>query len=114
MELRYVGFEQTQNTRMYRFERVVKGEPSTRFVITADLALFLAHHIHIQEGPSLCATKLASDLESSWSGQHQLTDADLLAHVTARASAEALKIESRSRRAHRATTGSRNDLREGA
>ena len=114
MELRYVGFEQTQNTRMYRFERVVKGEPSTRFVITADLALFLVHHIHIQDGPSLCAIKLASDLESSWSGQHQLTDADLLAHVTARASAEALKIESRSRRAHRATTGSRNDLREGA
>src|SRR5690242_12949495 len=97
---------------MYRFERVVKGEPSTRFVITADLALFLAHRIHIQDGPALCAIKLASDLETSCLGEHQLTNADLLAHVTARASAEALKIESRSRRAHRATTGARSDLRQ--
>jgi len=101
LELRYVGFDQTQNTRNYHFERMAKGEPAVRLDISADLARFLEHRIRIQDGPSLCATKLASDLENSLSGQHQLTNADLAAHVTARATAEALRIESRSRRGHR-------------
>lgn len=101
MELRYVGFDQTQNTRNYHFERMAKGEPAMRLDISADLAGFLEHCIHIQDGPTLCAIKLASDLENRWSGQHQLTNADLVAHVTARATAAALKIEARSRRGHR-------------
>ena len=98
MELRYVGFDQTQNTRNYQFERMAKGEPAVRLEISADLEGFLEHRIQIQDGPSLCALKLASDLENSRPGQHQLTKADLVAHVTARATAEALKIESRRRR----------------
>ena len=102
MELRYMGFDQTQSTRMYRFDKLAKGEPTTRFVIAADLDLFLVHRIRIQEGPGLCAIKLASDLESSQLGGHQLTSADLAAHVTARTTAEALRLESRSRRSHRA------------
>ena len=101
LELRYVGFEQTQYTRVYRFEKIVKGEPATRLVIKADLALFLQHRIQLQEGPTLCANKLVSDLENSWPGEHQLTNADLVAHVTARASADALKAESRGKRVHR-------------
>lgn len=101
MELRYIGFDQTENTRVYRFEQVVKGQPAKRFVIAADLALFRQHRIHIQEGPSLCATKLESDLEKMQLGDHQLTNADLLAHLAARAAAEALKLEARTRRASR-------------
>jgi hypothetical protein len=101
LELRYKGFDQTQNTRNYHFERTVKGvakgEPAIQLDISADLAAFREHRIHIQDGPSLCAIKLASDLENSWSGQHQLTNADLVAHVTARHRAEALKIEARRR-----------------
>ena len=96
-----MGFDQTQSTRMYRFDKLAKGEPIMRFVIAADLDLFLAHRIRIQEGPGLCAIKLASDLESSQLGEHQLTNADLAAHVTARIAAEALRSSSRGKRSHR-------------
>src|SRR5579864_5384548 len=71
LELRYVGFDQTQNTRVYRFEKVVKGEPAMRLLIKADLALFLQHRIQLQEGPTLCANKLVADLENSLPGEHQ-------------------------------------------
>ena len=102
MELRYMGFEQTQNTRHYRFDRMVKGEPTVRLIITADLALFLEHRIQIQEGPALCAGKLAADIAQSQMGKHQLTNDDLVAHLQARTIAEALKNEARGKRAHRA------------
>ena len=95
MELRYMGFEQTRNTRCYRFDRLVKGEPSVRLIITADLTLFLAHRIQIQEGPSLCADKLAADLAQSRMGEHQLTSDDLIAHLESRGIAAVLKGESR-------------------
>jgi len=96
MELRYMGFEQTQNTRCYRFDQMVKGEPTVRLTITADLALFLEHRVRIQEGPTLCAGKLAADLAHSQLGKHQLTNDDLIAHLQARTNAEAL--ESRGKR----------------
>ena len=98
LELRYMGFEQTQNTRCYQFDRMIKGEPTMRLTITADLALFLEHHVQIQEGPALCAGKLAADLADSQTGSHQLTNADLEAHFKARTTAEALKSESRGKR----------------
>ena len=95
MELRYMGFDQDQNTRVYRFDRTVRGEPTLHFVITADLALFLDHRIGIQEGPGLCAHKLASQLDTGSAGQHQLTNADLVAYVTDRAAAVTRREESR-------------------
>ncbi len=103
MELRYMGFEQSRNTRCYRFDRIVKGEPSVRFTVSADLTLFLSHSIQIQDGPSLCAGKLAADLAQSRTGEHQLTNEDLVAHAQARATAQALKSESRGKRPHRPT-----------
>lgn len=107
LELRYVGFDQTQNTRFYRFEKLVNGEAALRFVITADLALFLEHRISLQEGPSLCAVKLASDLACHQLGEHQLTNADLVAHLTVRASADAHRTELRTKRAQRAAASRR-------
>jgi hypothetical protein len=97
MELRYRGFEQKQNKRAYKFERVAKGEPSTKLVVTADLDLFLKHHVGIQEGPSLCAHKLASDLHDTGEPtlEHELTNEDLLAYASARAAAQARRAESR-------------------
>lgn len=90
MELRYMGFDQTQNTRTYKFDRLIKGEPMARFLVTADMALFLRHHVGIQEGPALCAQKLTSDLECS-AVSHELTNDDLRAYASARADAEARK-----------------------
>jgi hypothetical protein len=40
MEVRYLGFEQRQNARSYRFDVVEKGPPARRFIVTADLSLF--------------------------------------------------------------------------
>ena len=95
MELRYMGFEQDRNKRTYRFEGVARGEPTMHYVVTADMGLFLEHRIAIQEGPSLCARKLASDLESPGHNGHALTTEDFRAHANARAIAEARKAESR-------------------
>ena len=61
MELRYMGFDQHGNMRAYKFDSVEKGQAIARLVVTADLTLFLKHHINIQEGPDLCARKLSAD-----------------------------------------------------
>jgi hypothetical protein len=95
MELRYLGFDQKQNTRQYKFDGVAAGQPTLHFVVTADLALFLAHRIGIQEGPSLCAQKLSCSHESATPVKLELTNEDLRAHVDARSVAEARKAEAR-------------------
>ena len=95
MELRYLGFDQTLNTRAYRFEGLNKGEPPVHLVVTADLAMFLKHRIGIQEGPGLCARKLASDAQSPRLENVELTNDDLRAVVDARAVADARKAELR-------------------
>ncbi len=95
MEVRYLGFEQRQNARSYQFDVVEKGEPSRRFIVTADLSLFHIHGVVIQEGPSLCAGKLAADLESRVFGSHELTADDLRSYVNARSLEEAKRAEMR-------------------
>ena len=95
MEVRYLGFEQRQNARAYQFDVVEKGEPSKRFIVTADLSLFRAHGVLIQEGLSLCSSKLVADLERNFAGPHELTVEDLRAYVNARSLAEAKRAEMR-------------------
>ena len=95
MEVRYKGFDQHDNTRTYKFDGVEKGQPVVPFVVTADLALFLKHHVNIQEGPTLCARKLTADPTGLGQHDHQLTDEDFLAFTTARAVEEARKAELR-------------------
>jgi hypothetical protein len=95
VELRYLGFDQNQNIRTYRFDRVVVGGPAARFLVTADMALFLKHHVGIQEGPSLCARKLTSDPECTAGIAHELTNDDLLAYALARSEAEAHRAAAR-------------------
>ena len=95
MEVRYLGFEQQQSARSYRFDVVEKGQPAKRFVVTADLSLFHTHGVGIQEGPALSANKLVADLESDFAGAHELTGEDLLSYVNARSLAEARRAEMR-------------------
>jgi len=95
MELRYMGFDQKQNTRAYRFDSVANGQPTIHYVVTADLALFLANRIGIQEGPTLCAHKLSSAPEPGTDTNVVLTNDDLRAHADARSMAEARKAEAR-------------------
>jgi hypothetical protein len=95
MQLRYMGFDQTKAVRVYRFDSIVERAPAVRYIVTVDLTLFLKHRVGIQEGPSLCARKLAADLETVEQREHTLTNEDLLAYVTARSEAEARKAAAR-------------------
>ena len=99
MEFRYLGFDQQQNARAYRFDSVSKGEPTRYFTVTADMGLFLANRVGIQEGPKLCAHKLAADLEGNSQASYELTGGDLQAHLAAVALAVAKKAGTR-KRAH--------------
>jgi hypothetical protein len=101
MEFRYLGFDQQNSRRVYRFERIAKGEPTTRLLISADMALFLQYNVGIQEGPALCAHKLAESPQEPLNGKHELTSDDLLAYANARAAAETRRAEIRSRSGRR-------------
>jgi hypothetical protein len=103
MEFRYMGFDQRDNARTFRFDVVVVGEPHRHCTVTADLALFLAQRIVIQEAPALCAQKLASDLAGGVEGEHELTEADLRVFVHARNLAEEQRAERRTAASRRAS-----------
>jgi hypothetical protein len=96
-----MGFDQQKSTRTYRFDQVEKGARIARLMISADLDLFLKNQVALQEGPVLCARKLASDLEQSRPMAHILTDEDLLAFATTRATVAAQKAEMRGRQPKR-------------
>jgi hypothetical protein len=95
MELRYLGFDQSQNARVYRFDVIDKGVPTREFVVTVDLELFRKHQVSTQDGPSLCGHKLRTDLEIRSEGAHELTSEDLRAYAEARATAEAQRMDAR-------------------
>jgi hypothetical protein len=96
MELRYLGFDQQLNARRFRYEVIAKGQSTRQAIVTVDMALFLQQRVGIQDGPTLCAAKLAADLENNVEGGHVLTADDLKAHASARAAAEAKRAEARS------------------
>jgi hypothetical protein len=93
--MRYMGFDQTQNRRVYKFDCTAGDKSTMRLVVSVDMVLFLKHHVGIQEGPALCAQKLTADVEAQLQGDHELTNDDLLAYTAGRAAAEARKAESR-------------------
>ena len=64
MQLQYVGFEQVKNVREYIFHGVAHGEETKVFVVSTDMALFLRHHVHMQDGPVMCLRTLKAELET--------------------------------------------------
>jgi len=94
-----MGFDQTKNIRKYKFDGVAEDETTTHFVVSADLALFIRHHVALQDGPALCLKKLTADLEALQQLPHELTSRDLAAYVLAQAAAAKRKP----RRKHRHT-----------
>jgi cold shock CspA family protein len=90
MAPRYVGFDQSGNLRLYRFERVTPGESRTTVVVNADMALFTKHHIGIQEGPALCLRLLVAALDAAAGAAaptpppYALTDREMLAYLESR------------------------------
>jgi hypothetical protein len=95
MDFRYMGFEQLRNARAFRFVVVAKGDITRQAVVTADMALFLHFRVAIQEGPSLCAGKLAADYARSFEGEHILTGDDLRAFSEARTAADEKRAQMR-------------------
>ena len=95
MEIRYLGFEQRQNSRAYQFDVREKGQPGRQLAVTADMDLFRLHRVGIQEGPTLSGNKLSADLERGWEGAHELTEADVRAYLNSKSSAEAQRAEQR-------------------
>lgn len=95
MEIRYLGFDQSQNSRTYQFDVHDKGQPRRHITITADMDIFRFHGIGIQDGPRLSGNKLIADLEKGWEGKHELTGDDVCAYVTAKSLAGAKRAETR-------------------
>jgi hypothetical protein len=85
--LRYLGFEQAQNVRAYRFERLLPGEETTTLLVSADMTLFARHHVALQEGPGLCLhLLLAAEPDAAQQSAppqpgRTLTEQDMLAHL---------------------------------
>jgi hypothetical protein len=95
VEIRYLGFDQTQNARVYRFDVRTDGRLSKQVSISVDMAVFRNHSVGIQEGPFLSGNKLTADLERGWEGDHELTAADVRAYADAKALADAQRAGTR-------------------
>jgi cold shock CspA family protein len=65
IQLRYVGFDQVNHVRTFRFHGIVAGEQTKDLEVTTDVRLFQKHHVGIQEGPSLCTRILLAQLALS-------------------------------------------------
>jgi hypothetical protein len=83
---RYMGFEQANAIRTYRFERTFVGEAAELFTVTTDLAMLAKYHVTIQEGPALCLRVLTVGIQVAGATQfkHALTEQDLVTHVESR------------------------------
>lgn len=95
MEIRYLGFEQSQNSRVYQFDVRTDGQPKKQASVSTDIAVFRDHSVGIQEGPFLSGNKLTADLERGWEGEHELTAADVRAYADAKALAGAQRASTR-------------------
>ena len=88
---RYMGFDQANAVRTFRFERTFVGEAAELFTVSMDLALFAKYHITLQEGPGLCSRLLTLELDVAGVPvfERALTERDILAHVASRPGAAA-------------------------
>ena len=89
MEIRYLGFDQRQNFRVYRFDVRADGRLTEQVSVTADIAVFRVHSVGIQEGPLLSANKLTADDVRAYADARALADAQRGARKTSRRRPEA-------------------------
>ena len=89
-DIRYAGFEQTDNIRSYRFQAWQAGEENQEAIVTVDLSLFRKHRITLQEGPALCLRFVQNELQEPGSAEvvwkRSITDKEMLTHLASRAS----------------------------
>ncbi|HEY2014022.1 MAG TPA: hypothetical protein VGH38_11010 [Bryobacteraceae bacterium] len=113
MSIRYLGFEPSQNKRLYQFECQAHGRSALRLVVSADLTLFSAHRVNIQDGPALCARRLAADPALARQQHIELTDDDFRAHAACQAAVEQRKATARRRLNNRVPERRPRSLRTG-
>lgn len=113
MSFRYLGFEPFQNKRLYQFERQGTGLAASRLMVSAELAQFSTHGVNIQDGPILCARRLAAGQDDSSQELIQLTDEDFRAHAAVQAMAEQRKATGRRRLHNRLPARRPRSLRTG-
>lgn len=94
--LRYSGFDQVQNTRLYLFQSFVPGEKKKLIVVSAEMSLFVKHQVRIQDGPALCLhiLKLETrplDLQEKELSRRVITDEDISAYIAAHPKPEPAK-----------------------
>jgi hypothetical protein len=95
VEIRYLGFDQRQNSRVYRFDVRTDGPLAKEVSVSADISIFRDHCIGIQEGPLLSGKKLTADLQRGWEGEHELTADDVQAFADTKALADAQRAGAR-------------------
>ena len=95
VEIRHLGFDQSENSSVYRFDVHTGGQPTKEVSATADMLVLRDSRIAIQEGPVLSGNKLTADLKRGWDGAHELTVDDLRAHADAKALADAERASAR-------------------
>lgn len=79
--VRYLGFDQKDNVRGYKFESL-SPEETQMVIVTVDMALFAKHRVGIQDGPALCLRLVMAE---EWPPkQRSLTDEEMLAHLARR------------------------------
>lgn len=86
-EIRYKGFEQTNNIRFFKFQVWRSGEENKEALVIAELALFRKHDIGIQEGPGICLRLLKAEFQASGAIDgtvctRTVSDKDMLAHLS--------------------------------
>lgn len=97
MNLQYLGFEQSQNQRLYRFAQRMIGRPAKLLFVRADLVFFSACKVNLQDGPILCARKLETRPILPIDKACDLTEEDFRAHAALRDRAEQERAASRKR-----------------
>jgi hypothetical protein len=71
MQLVYMGFTQEASLRCFHFQRILAQSRLSnlpkivQFTLKADMALFMQHHIPVQEGPAICLQILTDSLAGS-------------------------------------------------
>jgi len=95
MQLVYMGFTQEASFRCFHFQRILTQQRLTnlpkvvQFTLKADMALFMQHHIPVQEGPAICLqiltdTLVGSDENEITSTSYAVTKEHLSTFVSAR------------------------------
>ncbi len=87
VQLRYLGFDQVQNIRTYKYVRVSPREAYSTVTVSVDLGLLFKHHVAIQDGPAACLytlTKTPGHSAEPSCDSHVLTDPDVLSYLDSR------------------------------